>query len=204
MGQYYIPLLVDRAGDITTLFSHKFDNGLKLMEHSWIGNNFVNAAYVLIHDNPHQVAWIGGYSDDVAEDFAIQAGGLERFNWFYKIAWKKDEDIRLGPEFFNNTDLDSFMTQETTGTYLINHTKKLFLSIEEYIRKNKKQESNRTDDIWCINPLPLLTACGNGQGGGDYRGINQDMVGSWAFNLLEYSDCLPVGYHKTMYNFIEE
>ena len=41
MGQYYQPLLIDDSGSMITAYSHDFDNGLKLMEHSWIGNNFV-------------------------------------------------------------------------------------------------------------------------------------------------------------------
>ena len=49
MGQYYKPtILKDRKvknkSDIVVWFySHNYDNGLKLMEHSYKGNNFVNA-----------------------------------------------------------------------------------------------------------------------------------------------------------------
>ena len=34
MGQYYMPTLIDDNGTISILYSHDYDNGLKLMEHS--------------------------------------------------------------------------------------------------------------------------------------------------------------------------
>ena len=43
MGQYYMPTLIAEDGTVSTLYSHQYDNGLKLMEHSYIGNKFVNA-----------------------------------------------------------------------------------------------------------------------------------------------------------------
>lgn len=43
MGQYYMPTLISQDGTIHSLYSHFYGNGLKLMEHSYIGNDFVNA-----------------------------------------------------------------------------------------------------------------------------------------------------------------
>lgn len=39
MGQYCEPIIIgaENAQDIKTVYSHNFDSGLKLMEHSWIG-----------------------------------------------------------------------------------------------------------------------------------------------------------------------
>ena len=48
MGQYYMPTLISEDGTVRTLYSHAYDNGLKLMEHSYIGNNFVNAVLTLL------------------------------------------------------------------------------------------------------------------------------------------------------------
>ena len=39
MGQYYMPLLIGSDKKILRFYSHHYDNGLKLMEHSWVGNN---------------------------------------------------------------------------------------------------------------------------------------------------------------------
>ena len=38
MGQYYIPTLIAGDGTVRTLYSHQYDNGLKLMEH-WSSRN---------------------------------------------------------------------------------------------------------------------------------------------------------------------
>lgn len=51
MGQYFLPALlkcqennVKNTEDVIMHFySHDYNNGLKLMEHSWLGNTFVNA-----------------------------------------------------------------------------------------------------------------------------------------------------------------
>lgn len=47
MGQYYRPVCIldDRLESIS---SYDYDNGAKLMEHSYIGNNFVEAAEFLL------------------------------------------------------------------------------------------------------------------------------------------------------------
>lgn len=65
MGQYYMPLLIGSDKKILRFYSHNYNNGLKLMEHSWVGNNFVNAVLGYIKDNPMRVAWVGDYSDSV-------------------------------------------------------------------------------------------------------------------------------------------
>jgi len=45
MGQYYKPISIDK---MTFLYSHDYGNGLKLMEHSYIGNNLVNTVESLL------------------------------------------------------------------------------------------------------------------------------------------------------------
>ena len=54
MGQYYHALILkDKVYDtnneqvLAWLYSHNYSNGLKLMEHSWIGNNFVETLKIL-------------------------------------------------------------------------------------------------------------------------------------------------------------
>jgi len=59
------------------------------------------------------------------------------------------------------------------GKYLVNHTIGAYLDCDKY-----KARCNNND--WILHPLPLLTAVGNGLGGGDYYGINKDQVGAWA------------------------
>lgn len=74
MLQYYTPVaLKDNWERLKqpvkgALYSHDFDNGMKLMEHSYVGNWFVNAVIRMIRflDNGKGVhfAWVGDYSVD--------------------------------------------------------------------------------------------------------------------------------------------
>jgi hypothetical protein len=58
---------------------------------------------------------------------------------------------------------------------------------------------------WCFNPLPLLTACGNGLGNGDYEGKSCiEDIGTWAFQRLEYVNGKPFGYSEKEYCFVED
>lgn len=59
-------------------------------------------------------------------------------------------------------------------TYIVNHTKKVYIE--------KKGD---------FHPLPLLTAEGNGRGGGDYNGPNMDMVGTWARDVISMENKAP-------------
>lgn len=204
MGQYYTPLVIGQESEMYTLCSHKFDSGLKLMEHSWIGNSFVNAVYAIIHNCPCKLVWMGDYADDMVEEFAEQSGGEDEFNRLYEIAWSDHDKTMLRPDYFSEINLMDLVTLETKEGYLINHDKKQYLSLHEYIKENRYQDGPSPDDIWCINPLSLLTACGNGQGGGDYQGVNSDDVGCWAFNTLEHSLRLPADYEQVMFHFSEK
>ena len=54
-----------------------------------------------------------------------------------------------------------------------------------------------------INPLPLLTALGNGRGGGDYSGTDEDKVGIWARDVLSVEFNIPKGFKEFKVNFRE-
>lgn len=51
-----------------------------------------------------------------------------------------------------------------------------------------------------VEPLALLTAMGNGRGGGDYRG-DSAMIGIWAKDLISTSDTLPEGMTQRFTDF---
>ena len=44
------------------------------------------------------------------------------------------------------------------------------------------------------HPLPLLVAEGNCRGGGDYNGINENIVGSWARDVISVENNIQEGY----------
>jgi hypothetical protein len=59
--------------------------------------------------------------------------------------------------------------------YIVNHTKKV------YVKKNEHG----------LHPLSILTAEGNGRGGGDYDGPNIDLVGTWARDVISMENEAP-------------
>lgn len=198
MGQYYKSLVIDRHGRAFTNSSWKFDNGAKLMEHSYIGNKYVNDVLDKIYCNPCQVAWVGDYSENGA---CVYNDKAEDFNKYYEMCWGENEVAEDGVK---ETTIQFDM--EHCHYFLINHTKHIYLDIEKYVNANKWTETY-TDDTWdmCINPLPLLTACGNNQGGGDYyeNHVGFNDVGSWALDLIEINDGKPFGYEEVEYYFKE-
>lgn len=187
MGQYYTPVLKDENGNnIKAFYSHSYDNGLKLMEHSYVGNNFVNAVCNELYKNPHYVCWQGDY---VGLDELIETG------WF-----ETEEEAQ---EHYNNiwgNDSGKVCFVEPTGknqeydwsgeNYLINHTKEIFLEIPK-------------SGSWVIHPLPILTAISNGRGGGDYWGTNCDKAGEWWGDLIEISNEIPQDYTQVAIDFEE-
>ena len=44
------------------------------------------------------------------------------------------------------------------------------------------------------HPIPLLTAIGNGKGGGDYHGSCMDKIGYWACDEIEANYEVPKDY----------
>ena len=184
MGQYYRPYLKGER-DVVTLVSWDYDNGAKLMEHSWLGNEFINAVLFLLFDEKRKVGWIGDYSLDAGCNPEI-----------YEVCWGDNAQKSLivtPPQYF--ADDDGIVGEG----YLINHTKKEYIDYKEY---QKLAERNG----WCVNPLPLLTAIGNGLGGGDYykKNVNADLVGYWYLDELEFSINLhpPKGYANMTEHYI--
>ena len=51
--------------------------------------------------------------------------------------------------------------------------------------------------------LPLLTAIGNGEGGGDYYGENMSEIGAWAWNVLSVEDVAPMEFEEYAPTFFD-
>lgn len=166
MGQYYMPV-IKRGNKLRRVYSHDFGNGLKLTEHSYVGNYFVNVVANNLVENPAQLYWVGDYAE--VSDFISES----MFNKIYDYAWNRKKKSRTTLEDCNtNFDWDK-------DWYYINLTKK------EYMQMPK--EGN-----WTYSPISLLTAIGNGRGGGDYHRDNQ-MIGHWAGDKVYLSTTKPEG-----------
>ena len=164
MGQYYQGTIKPKQSKVWKGYtSWDFENGAKLMEHSYIGNSFVTYIKHLIFRNPMRVVWAGDYADNE------NGKELNLFDLAERIEMK--DGNKCVPE-----------NEQKEMRYLVNYTKKQFVTYS----KIKK-------DNWGfrIDPLPLLTAEGNGRGGGEYWGQNNNLVGTWARDKISVTNRKP-------------
>ena len=88
--------------------------GIKLMEHSWIGNQMTDAMSQYLYKNPSSVKWIGDYADE-SDD--------------YYLLWGENSL----PDY-NYEPLDENF--DYTGLWCINWTKRVAFRFPEYNRDN--------------------------------------------------------------------
>ena len=150
-------IILDESGKIirTWVHPHNYGNGYKLMEHSYIGTRFMAVV-----------------------EFLLSPEGM-----FYKspLVWagdyadsEVDTDKNLhdiASDLVGRESIGLTYTATSSYRYIVNHTKKL------YVDKNLDFGGN-------IHPLSLLTAEGNGRGGGDYSGSFEDHIGTWARDVI--------------------
>lgn len=178
MGQYFKPVLLaeNKKSVKSWMYSHEYDNGLKLMEHSYIGNSFVSAFESLIKGNPQRVVWGGDYADECKG---------RKTNLYDRC---KDSE-KANPT-------EKFTTTETR--YVVNHSKK------EFVDKFSVPEIKGWKGAK-IHPLPLLTCEGNLRGGGDYTNkAGQEFVGTWARDVISVESKKPQGFKEIKPNFNED
>ena len=166
-------------------------NGLKLMEHSYRKNGFVNAFETLIADNPQRVVWAGDYADN-EPDQKITVKEEKELNGV-KYLVDVEEEVNLYGLCDDDTKIIP-KARRKEYRFVINHTKKC------YVDKRKVPKFN---DGWQLHPLPILTCEGNGRGGGDFRG-ESSLIGLWARDLISVSDAEPIGYEKFIFDLIED
>ena len=164
MGQYYMPV-IKRGNKLRRVYSHDFGNGFKLTEHSYVGNCFVNVVANELIDNPAQLYWLGDYAEE--DDFTSP----NLFNRIYGYAWRREKNSR--------TTIENICEEFdwSKDWYYINETKKEFMLMPK-------------EGDWVFTPISLLTAIGNGRGGGDYWKEN-DMIGYWAGDKVYLSEDKP-------------
>lgn len=195
MGQYYKAVLIDENGVMKTFDPRAYKTkdepygmGLKLMEHAWLPNPFVNAVLRDITHTPMRLGWVGDYAKDATSSKEIHA----LYDEAYSESRKDYSLAGVVPIQLDHKHLDWFF---------VNKTKGLYLDIRAYF-----QRSVESDGLYCAHPAPLLTAVGNGMGGGDYHGINTEEVGIWAFDEVFLTKIRPDSskYIEEMYTFNEE
>jgi len=65
MGQYYKAVIIEENKTTPKAFFSpwSYDNGAKLMEHSWQKNRFVKVVEAFLKENPQRVVWAGDYAE---------------------------------------------------------------------------------------------------------------------------------------------
>lgn len=196
MGQYFKPVLVrDDKTIIAWAYSHEYDNGLKLMEHSWVGNGFVAVIENLLLKNPTRVVWCGDYADG-DPDLGVDEDG-DAFNLYQLCRHKGNafKEVKGG-----NTKISK------RAKYVINHTTKQFIDKTKVPVTDTWVNPDNPKDTWDyrVHPLPLMTCNSNGRGGGDYRGEDpQELIGSWAGHEISIDTRKPRGYKELIFDLVE-
>ena len=187
MGQYYKPVILGEKTEENHetvkawMYSHEYGDGLKLMEHSYQGNNFVSTFEKQLSRkgdyHKSRVVWAGDYADEEPGLKIINEG--------------KEYDANLYSLCNDKNEIKPKVSKTDTYPYILNHTKKLFVD------KNKVPEIKDWEGAK-IHPLPLLTCEGNGRGGGDFRGDEKGIVGSWARDVISVEKTNPLVTTDTM------
>lgn len=158
-------------------------------------NRLANAVYILLSQRPYRVSWMGSLANDSYRpgvDHYADALPEEEFLEYYETAWGGVSASRIIlPRQFAPDMLKFTVHMKTKEEYLVNHSKMTYLNMENYIG------FNRTGDN-CPDPLPLLTACGNGRGDREYppSAPGAERIGTWAFDLLSYTSKKPGGEYR--------
>lgn len=172
MGQYFRPVILDDTGKIVAHFdTHEYGNGYKLMEHSYLDNQLVAAVESLLaSDGPRRVVWAGDYAEnEPGTDInlhLIPAGDPVRF-----------EDA---PGFGTASYLEPVKPNAKLPVQVTTASHPFIVNVDKQVYVDKRDVPAIPG--WLdmhVHPLPLLTAEGNGGGGGDYRG-EWPHVGTWA------------------------
>ncbi|MGW5441424.1 hypothetical protein [Nocardia asteroides] len=176
MGQYYRPVFLEDQGNAITgwLSCYDYGNGAKLMEHSWVGNEFMTAVESQL-STPTRLVWAGDYADPepgtVATLYAMAGWGS-----------------KISPDD----------PQRRSGRFVINHDRGLYVD---------KQQIPANADGWTVHPLSVLTAEGNGRGGGDlaedYTTGNFALVGTWARDRVSVGEVVPDGFDRLAFDLVE-
>lgn len=185
MGQYYHPISIEKKEYV---YAHEYGNGLKLMEHSYVGNNFLGVVEKLISKGGawygDKIVWAGDYADPELDE----NGEVIKEEYEGKMY-----DVNLYSSASNKINPPD--VKSNTPNYLVNLDTKEFVSI-----KNVPS----FDDGWQIHPLPLLTCEGNGRGGGDFHGDDpKGLIGKWARNRVVMETRKPKGFTELIFDLVE-
>jgi hypothetical protein len=188
MGQYYKVITLNdfKEGEPETVKNyfepHKYGEGAKLTEFAYFDTGFTKAISKHIFDNPQRLVTAGDYADhEEGYDLEVEDGRNYSVTLYTLCEKAKHVSIKH--------------TKTFRARYILNHDKEVYVDLFSI---------KEGEDGWTTHPLMLLTAEGNGQGGGDYFGDNEEVVGTWARDLISTSNHLPDGFIEHEVTFSED
>lgn len=133
MGQYFNPIILDEHGKVVVwMNAQTYNNGLKLVEHAFLRNNFVcTFEYGLSPEGIYhksRVVWAGDYA-----------------------SFEPESETNLYQRCTEYNMIRPSEKNTSVYRYLVNHSKR------QFVDKSKVP----TKDGWTLHPLPMLTAEGH-------------------------------------------
>lgn len=180
MGQYYKPTIQaikyeDNRKQVRKLFvidPYDLNYGIKLCEHTHRNSEVVRLVTNLIYELNKQgwatqLVWLGDYANPSFGEEPNLYGSLKYTN----IQFRKENGVIVSAMV---DGFDGVIDMTKTHNYLVNHDR------NEYI--------NTAENVGVYSQLALLTADGNGKGGGDYWGASWRDVGLWRYHKISVMD----------------
>lgn len=197
MGQYYTPINLDRE---EYLYSHDYGSGLKLMEHSWVRNDFVETiGILLLKDNPWyktRIIWAGDYTTE--EDFPMPEKYKIKVLDLVRKRLKNNEYCYERPleDLIAGVNIESIAEEYFTKItpHYVEGTLRLKDVVKYYFNETKKEYFDTSkvkafNGSWRVHPLPLLTCTCNHSGGSyyGYEGESEEqknLISSWKGDVI--------------------
>jgi hypothetical protein len=184
----------------------------------------VSVAHYLLRQKAYHVMWGGGYvtvnnffGKELSENMLLGISTYEDREYFEDCCrsnQQDDENYRNNVEFVIKNiaswqgidvwdEAKEFFDYEHTHSvryegFLVNHTKKQAVDLEDYYKKSLSMTKNR--DFYAIDPIPALTETGGGLCMALFDGMpsatTEKLDMEWCGDLLQIVDDLPDGYER--------
>lgn len=168
MGQYYKFMNIDKKQ-----ICEKNRHGWKLMEHSYLGNDYCTDILNLLSDEwkGDRIIQVGDYAEP--NDETTTQDFVERT--------LKELNVSEGISLYTHADSFENVNPKSAKDirYVYNLDKKEYVDLFRQPIQWCYQDDKYLGTVK-INSFALLIGCGNGLGGGDYHGVNEELVGYWA------------------------
>lgn len=202
MGQYYKYFNLDKKVCLSP------SAGLKLTEHSWMGNNDVLALLQLVKTEwkNDRIIQLGDYADSeehyskMLQEILKVPSNLYDSKEYKEMSFEEYYDKNKLRYISKNVEMGNSSTDykwtehifEPLGTdgehlplsdfrYLYNAARREWVDSFKIPPSNVwKDTENKAISFEKLDAYSLLVAIGNGLGGGDYKGPDDDMIGLWA------------------------